>query len=74
MVGLENKRGVTSRGMTEGGKQEYELAGTYDHWAQLVQATHPRTSAALRVVADSYREDGRRNDEEARRFVEGLEL
>lgn len=72
-IGLHNKRGVTSRGMAEGGKQEYELADGYEAWAQLVDATHPRTAAALRLVAESYREEGRRNDEEARRFLEGLE-
>ena len=74
MIGLHNKRGVTSRGMTEGGKQEYELADGYEALALLVEATHPRTAGALRGVAESYREEGRRNDEEARRFLEGLDL
>jgi hypothetical protein len=73
-IGLHNKRGVTSRSMTEGGKQEYELADKYEAWAQLVEATHPRTASALRLVAGSYREEGHRNDEEARRFLEGLDL
>lgn len=73
-IGLHNKRGVTSRGMTEGGKQEYDLADKYEAWARGVEATHPRTAGALRVVAESYREEGRRNDEEARRFLEGLDL
>ena len=72
-IGLHNKRGVTSRGMTEGGKQEYDLAERYEGWAEAVQATHPRTAGALRLVAESYREEGRRNDEEARRFLEGLD-
>lgn len=73
-IGLLNKRGVTSRGMTDGGKQEYDLADKYEAWARGVEATHPRTAGALRVVAESYREEGRRNDEEARRFLEGLDL
>jgi len=72
-IGLRNKRGVTSRGMTEGGKQEYDLAKRYEDWAEAVQATYPRTAGALRSVAESYREEGRRNDEEARRFLEGLD-
>ena len=72
-IGLPNKRGVTSRGMTEGGKQEYDLAKRYEGWAEAVQDTHPRTAGALRSVAESYREEGRRNDEEARRFLEGLD-
>ena len=74
IIGLHNKRGVTSRGMTDGGKQEYDLAQQYDTWAARVEATHPRTAGALRSVADSYREEGRRNDEEARRFLEGMDL
>lgn len=73
-IGLHNKRGVTSRGMTEGGKQEYDVADNYEAWAQAVEATHPRTAGALRTVAESYREEGRRNDEEARRFLEGLDF
>jgi hypothetical protein len=74
VIGLYNKRGVTSRGMTEGGKQEYDLAKQYDGWAESIEATHPRTAGALRMVADSYREEGRYNDEGAKRFLEGLDL
>jgi len=72
VVGLYNKRGVTRRGMTEGGQQEHELARQYDNWAGRIEATHPRTAGILRSVAESYREEGRRNDEEVRRFLEGL--
>jgi len=72
-LGLLNKRGVTSRSMTEGGKQEYDLADRYERWADAVQATHPRTAGVLRGVAETYREEGRRNDEEAKRFLEGLD-
>lgn len=73
-IGVFNKRGVTSRAMTEGGQQEYDLADQYAAWAGAVQASHPRTAAALRDIADSYREEGRRNDEEARRFLEGMDF
>lgn len=72
-IGLFNKQGVTFRSMSEGGKQEYELATRYEGWAEAIEATHPRTAGALRSVADSYREQGRRHDEEARRFLEGLD-
>jgi hypothetical protein len=72
-VGLYNKRGVTSRGMTDGGQQEYELAKRYEDWASKIQASHPRTAAILRSMAESYREEGRQNDEEVRRFLEGLD-
>lgn len=73
-IGVFNKRGVTSRGMTDGGRQEYDLADQYGRWAERVQASHPRTAAALRDIADSYREEGRRNDDEARRFLEGMDF
>ncbi|MEX0160632.1 MULTISPECIES: hypothetical protein [unclassified Microbacterium] len=73
-IGLYNKRGVTSRGMTEGGDQEYALADRYDSWAAGVQATHPRTASVLRDVANGYRDEGRRNDEEVKRHLEGLDL
>jgi len=73
VIGLYNKRGVTSRAITEGGRQEYELANRYERWAEAIEATYPRTAGALRTIAASYREDGRRNDEEARRFLEGLD-
>jgi hypothetical protein len=74
MVGVHNKRGVTSRGMTEGGQQEFDLAADFEAKAELIEATHPRTAGALRQIADSYRAEGQRNDEEARRFLEGLEF
>jgi len=73
-IGVYNKRGVTSRGMSEGGRQEYDLADKYSAWAEAVQASHPRTAAALRAIVESYREEGRRNDEEARRFLEGMDF
>jgi tRNA A-37 threonylcarbamoyl transferase component Bud32 len=73
MIGLRNKRGMTSRGLTEGGQQEYDLAARYNAWAEAIEVTHPRTAAALRGVAESYREEGRRNDDEVRRYLEGLD-
>jgi hypothetical protein len=73
VIGLANKRGITSRGVTEGGKQEYDLAAKYESWATAIQATHPRTASDLRDMADRYRDEGRRNDEEAKRFLEGLD-
>jgi hypothetical protein len=72
VTGLCNKRGVTRRGMTEGGQQEYHLAGQYDDWAARIEVRHPRTAAILRSVAEIYREEGRRNDEEVKRLLERL--
>ena len=72
-IGLFNLRGVSSRGMTDGGQQEYDLATKYESWAAAVQATHPRTALILRDLATDYRAEGRRNDEEVKRYMEGLD-
>lgn len=71
-IGLFNKRGMTSRSMTEGGAPEYRLSERYEAWAAAVQATHPRTATVLREVAEEYRSEGRRNDDEVKRHLEGL--
>jgi len=73
VIGLLNKRGVTSRGLSEGGQKEYDLAKKYEDWARAVEATYPRTAGALRSVAEAYREEGRRHDQDAQRFLEGLD-
>ena len=72
-VGVYNKRGVTSRGLAEGGEQEYQLAREFHDWAAAIGDTHPRTAAILRSIADSYTNDGRRNDEEAKRYLDGMD-
>jgi hypothetical protein len=68
-----NKRGVVSRSLDEGGKQEYVLADQYARWADRIAVTAPRTALILRSLADGYRADGRREDEEARRRREGFD-
>ncbi len=73
-IGLFNKRGVTSRALDEGGKQEVTLAEEFSNSAALIEATHPRTAAVLRSIADSYQAQGLRNDLSAKRFLEGLGL
>jgi hypothetical protein len=72
-TGTFNKRGVTTRGLTDGGKQEYALADQFDDWARRIKDRWHRTAALLRSIAESYRVQGRREDEEAERFKRGLE-
>lgn len=72
-VEVFNSRGVTSRGLTDGGEQERVLAAKYERFAALVSDRWPRTATILRAVADGYADDARREDEEARRFLEGLD-
>lgn len=66
-VGRFNARGVTSRGMFDGGKQETALANQYRQWAEIVGAQSPRTGRLLRRLADSYARDARREDDSAER-------
>lgn len=69
-----NRRGVTSRGLDEGGAQELKLAERYRSDAQDIADRWPRTAAILRKVAKSYENEAQRNEEEAERFRRGLEL
>lgn len=63
-----NKRGITSRGLADGGRQEYDLASDFDGWAGKVVDKWPRTSAVLRSLADGYRAEGRLMDEQSESF------
>lgn len=68
VVGAQNKRGVTSRGMTDGGAQERELAASYRRWAKATALEWHRTSAALARIAASYDELSQWHDERAERI------
>jgi hypothetical protein len=72
-TGTYNKRGVTTRGLTDGGRLEYALADQFDNWARLIKDRWHRTAAVLRSLAEGYRAQGRREDEEAERYKRGLE-
>ncbi|WP_247046271.1 hypothetical protein [Arthrobacter rhizosphaerae] len=74
IAGIRNKRGVTSRGMTEGGDQERALAAKYDDFATQISDEWPKTARLMRRVADGYRHEAQQNDEEAQRVQEGFDL
>lgn len=63
--GKTNQRGVTSRGIFDGGDQERELEKEYRAMAFNIATRWPRTARILRGIADSYQHEARRNDEEA---------
>jgi hypothetical protein len=67
-----NRRGVTSRGLEEGGAQEQGLVAKYRTDADAFADEWPRTAAILRSVAQSYEAEGRRNEDSAERFRRGL--
>lgn len=64
-VGRVNDRGVTSRGVYDGGAQERALATQYREWSRITSARWPRTSRVLRRLADDYERDARREDARA---------
>ena len=62
-IGRFNVRGVTSRGLFDGGRQEDALADQFDEWAKQTTPRWPRTGRMLREMAMSYRRQARRQDE-----------
>jgi hypothetical protein len=64
-LGLQNSRGVTSRGLTDGGAQERALQAKYLGFAQEVGAKWPRSAAIQRRIARAYAEQARMEDEQA---------
>ena len=60
-----NKRGVSTRGLTEGGAQERHLAGQATAWAAIVGPRWPRAERLLRSISDMWDKEARREDEEA---------
>ncbi|MFC8011042.1 hypothetical protein [Streptomyces cinereoruber] len=71
-IGIYNKRGVTSRGLLDGGAQESELAQSFREQAERARAW-PRTRKLLKGIAESYEAEARREDQEAERRHQGLE-
>lgn len=69
---IYNNRGVTSRGLLDGGAQERELVEHYRGKAELIRDEWPRTAAVLMSVSSGYESDAQRNDAESERWREGL--
>ncbi len=65
VVGRLNKRGATSRGVFDGGRQERDLAAKYRAWSQTTAPTNRRTSRVLRLIAESYERQARQHDADA---------
>lgn len=61
-IGKFNARGVTSRGLFDGGRQENALAEQYESWSKQLMARWPETGRLLREMARSYRSWARRQD------------
>jgi hypothetical protein len=70
---VHNQRGVTTRGLTEGGVQERDLVRRNREEAARLSDEWPRSAAILRDIADDYEREARRSDEDAERFRKGFE-
>ena len=69
---IVNGRGVTSRGLEDGGDQERTLAATYRANAEALADEAPRVAGLFRRIAASYEGDARSNEGNAERFRRGL--
>lgn len=70
---IVNDRGVTTRGLFDGGRQEHDLAKTWHDKAAALIDEWPRTAAVLRRVAQSYDRQARELDADSERMRQGLE-
>ena len=64
-IEVYNTRGVTTRGLTDGGMQERALAQRYSSWASQLASRWPRVASLLRRIADHYIAEAEREDVEA---------
>ncbi|MDL9978753.1 helix-turn-helix domain-containing protein [Microbacterium candidum] len=64
-IGKTNKRGITTRGVYDGGDQERELEEHYRQMASKIASQWPRTARVLRGIAESYQAEARRHDADA---------
>jgi transcriptional regulator with XRE-family HTH domain len=68
VIGQQNRRGVTGRLPTDGGKQEQDIVRQFASLAKATALEWPRTSAVLEKLAKSYIENARWHDVHAEQF------
>jgi hypothetical protein len=68
-----NSRGIVSKSIDAGGEAERELADEFERFAGAFRDRWPRSTAVLRDLADSYRRDARRGDQEAEHRRRGFD-
>ncbi len=62
---IYNSRGVTSRGLNDGGNQERALVDKYKKLSEAVKVRWPRTATLLRSIAESYEHEAKGHDVES---------
>jgi hypothetical protein len=68
VIGRRNRRGVTTRMPRDGGQLERDEAAKYRRYAEALAYSNLHTAKALNILADSFEEDARRQDEAAERL------
>lgn len=66
-IGRRNLRGVTTRSLTDGGKQERALAQDYQSASDRMHDQWPRTADIIAKLAASYLSDAKYHDDEVAR-------
>lgn len=67
-IGRANRRGISSRGVFDGGNQERSLEASYRDMAARLSTRWPRTARILRGLADSYMHEALQHDADAERW------
>ncbi|MGD6852798.1 MAG: hypothetical protein ACQCN6_12135 [Candidatus Bathyarchaeia archaeon] len=60
--GRFNQRGVITKSLAEGGKQERKIAADYESKAEIICFKFPRTASMLKRMADTYKQQAIRED------------
>jgi hypothetical protein len=67
LIGIQNNRGLTRRGLLDGGVQERSIAKQYREWAKATELEWARTSSLLERVARTFEEHAQWHDQNAER-------
>ncbi|MDZ4347993.1 MAG: helix-turn-helix transcriptional regulator [Xanthomonadaceae bacterium] len=68
VIGKRDRRGVTTRGLRDGGAQEHQLAADYRRSALAMENLYPYSAQALDSLAESYEREAKRHDQDAERL------
>lgn len=63
-TGTKNKRGVITRALDEGGKQEIVLANQFRNYAKNLNMRFPKAASILIDIAEGYENQAKKEDEE----------
>jgi hypothetical protein len=63
-IGISNNRGIVTKSLEEGGKQEIELCKKYKDYADKLNTRFPKTASILYDVAEDYKNQSKKEDEE----------